>query len=255
MRRQTLCCYVLLVGLIAMVEVSADEKGGKDAKDAKESANQLLSEALTESSSAEGLKASLYLVREQIDQTSAHGMFTYVLLVRTLVQHGLNQARDDSVDEYQRMLLPALYNLSADTWTGWDDANVHADTYQPHGLEAAELNVRLRDELGLDHERRSKAYWMLGVHQLAEGDASGALRSFKTCEALDQQVESPHGTLVSVGWQHVTAILLGKDESKKLEMIKQQLIEIDDEGVFYAGQFQPALTRLAPAYASNVTNE
>jgi hypothetical protein len=195
----------------------------------------------------------MYLIREEIDRSTAHGMFAYVLLARTLVQHGLNQANADSAvrDDYRRVLLPALYNLSADTWIGWEDANEHATNYQRFGLEAAELNVMLRNELGLDARRRGMAYWMLGAHQLAAGDTSSARESFITCLELAETSEDKRGVLMSTGWLHATSILAGTDESSELEVVKRMLDDTDEDGAIFAGQFDPALTRLTPVYSTD----
>ena len=216
------------------------------------SVSAILSEALTESST-DGLRSSLYLIREEIDRSTAQGMFAYVLVARTLVQHALNRADADSTggDDYRRVLLPALYNLSADTWIGWEGANEHAVTYQHFGLEAAELNVTLRNGLGLDARRRGMAYWMQGAHQLAAGDASSARESFATCLELAESSADGHGVLMSTGWLHVASILSGTDESAELDAVAQTLADTDEDGAFYADQFDAALERLAPVFATD----
>ncbi len=225
-----------------MAEATAEE----------ETASGILAEALTESST-DGLRSALYLIREEIDRSTPQGMFAYVLVTRTLVQHGLNRANADSVagDDYRRVLLPALYNLSADTWIGWGDANEHAATYQHFGLEAAELNVTLRNRLGLDARRRGMAYWMQGAHQLAAGDVSGARDSFATCLELAESSADERGVLMSTGWLHVAAILAGTDESAELDAVAQMLADTDEDGAFFAGQFDAALVRLAPVFAAD----
>ena len=70
------------------------------------------------------------------------------------------------------------YNLASYTWPGWDEPGIVVDdTAQAIGLQAARASVRLAHDLDKNPLAVSRAYWMLGVQQMAAGDLEAALGS------------------------------------------------------------------------------
>src|SRR5262249_30053249 len=68
------------------------------------------------------------------------------------------------------------FNLGANTWPGWGDEGIDIQRDQRKaGLDVAMLSLRLAEELSLGATRLGKAYWLVGAHHIANGDAEAAL--------------------------------------------------------------------------------
>lgn len=206
----------------------------------------MMQEALLAPSPA-SLRVTLGALRVNLDLNDPGAMFTYVHGARFLIQHALSLAQEDErlADEYRAAIVPATYNLAADTWSGWEDAFPGANAYRSFGLESARLNIRLREELGQDASAQSRGHWVLGIQLIAAGQFEAAAESFT--RVRDLSGDSRPGELMAQGWIHVANILQGEQEEDQLEAVKTELSGMGDDGAFLAGQYDPALVRFLSA--------
>jgi hypothetical protein len=88
-------------------------------------------------------------------------------------------AEDRDLAQHLRAFVGSLtYNLASYTWPGWDEPGIVVDdTALAIGLQATEANLRLTHELDNDQLAVSRAYWILGVQQMAAGDWESAQAS------------------------------------------------------------------------------
>ena len=216
-------------------------EGGDAAK--AQAAQRMLAEALTETS-PQGLRAASFALGKRFQRGLAD-MDGYVYLQKILVQHALNLAEKhpEQALEYKTAAIPMTYNLAANTWPGWGEAEAQAagESHRKLGFAAAHKNVALAAEVGLGPERRRNGHWILGAHQLAAGDHAAAAQSFATSAALARQAEDATAALMAQGWVHVAHTLGGADETRQLDAVREELRQRGDDGEFYADQYATAL--------------
>ena len=183
-------------------------------------------------------------IRIGFDLNDPEQMFSYVLKVRELIQHGLDMASayPDDAGEYQAALVPVTHDAAIDTWPGWKDAYV-SDEYRLFGLQTARLNLKLREDLKQSPEKRSLGHWIVGLHLLANIQYQDAADSFIASRDLALEGNAEQTVVVAQGWIHLAAILAGKDQWDEFEAIKQQLAGMDDQGKYLASQFDSAIAK------------
>jgi len=201
-------------------------------------------ESLLEASPS-SLRYSAGIVGNNLDLSDATGMYGYVNAIKLLIQRGLDlsQQHTEQATEYKEAMIPMTYNLATHTWTGWGDANDTAEDYRLVGLEAARLNLKLREDIGQKPSKQASGHWVIGIHLIAEGQYQDALRSFEHCRDLAREDNEEQMSLMAEGWIHLSNILAGENEADELEAIKQKLSSMDKDGVFLANQFDPALSK------------
>lgn len=94
-------------------------------------------------------------------------------LMASPIQTALHCAGSDSSKsvEFNEVAIRTCYNLAANTWVGWGEDEVKIGDQEANiGLQAAELNVCLAQELDLPANRRKNGCWILGAHMLAAGN-------------------------------------------------------------------------------------
>jgi len=167
----------------------------------------------------------------------------YVLVTRLLIQRGLTLVREqpDLAVHYTKVLIGPTYDLSAAIWPGWVDANPGAQQFHAVGLELAQLNLRLREQLSQGPSSVRRGHWLLAIHLIADGNYQGAVNSFERSLDLAKEGGEVQVSLMTQGWIHVSNILAGSDERDALETVKARLKRMDKEGTFYASQYEPAL--------------
>lgn len=216
-------------------------EGGDAAK--AQAVQRLLTEALTEAS-PQGLRAASFALGKRFQRGLAD-MDGYVYLQKILVQHALNLAErhPEQALDYKTAAIPMTYNLAANTWPGWGEAEAEAagEGHRKLGLAAAHKNVALAAEVDLGPERRRNGHWILGAHQLAADDHAAAAQSFATSAALARQAEDAAAALMAQGWVHVAHTLGGADETRQLDAVRVELRRLGDDGEFYADQYATAL--------------
>ena len=191
------------------------------------------------------LGISLKLLRDAMHHSDVTGMHGYVTAAKLIIQHGLNlsQLHPDSAAEYNKALIGPTYNLAADTWPGWEDAHANAEEYRLIGLEAAHLNLKLREETEQGAVQRSRGHWIVGAHQIAGGQYSKAAYSFRQCLDLANEAGVEQTALMAQGWIHLANILAGMDESSELKEVELRLSSLGNEGAFLSDQFGHALSK------------
>ena len=175
----------------------------------------------------------------------------YTVLARALIQHTLSLAerRPALAAEYKAQALPLTFNFASFTWPGWGEGNVAHDLDDRHrrlGMEAAQLNVALHEELTTPPARRKNGYWVLGIHHLADGTHDAARDAFSTSRDLAATAGLEDSRAMAQGWIHFTNILAGKDESAALADIDTSLRKMGDDGTYYADQYATAMAVFRP---------
>ncbi len=100
------------------------------------------------------------------------------------IQHALNAAAADGADDLLGEAKQLAYDLGANTWPGWGETGVvitPAD--QAVGREAACLNLRLARHLNRPDKAMVNAIWLVGAHELADGQPVRAAATFRSAEA------------------------------------------------------------------------
>jgi hypothetical protein len=126
---------------------------------------------------------------------------------RTGIQLGLQGAR--ACEQNDPELAFALrgqakrfaYDVASFAWVGWDQDGI---TISPGahaaGWEAARVNLRLAIHLERGDLPLSRAHWMIGAYQLADGDLDGAGRSFQVALDLAEKVDSREDAQLNRGY-------------------------------------------------------
>ncbi len=104
---------------------------------------------------------------------------------RAGIQFGLHTALDfDSSDpglayDLRSAAKGFAYNFASFAWIGWNEPGLEI-TSADHaaGFDAARVNLRLAIELERGDLPASRAYWLLGAYQLADGDYVQAINNF-----------------------------------------------------------------------------
>ncbi len=149
-----------------------------------------------------------------------------------------------SRDDYTKVAKMASFNIAANCWPGWgaDEAATITDEQRRLGAEFAEIHLSITLDLKLAADKISGAHWHKGAHQLAAGAYDAARETFTTCAelAVGGAAESEE---MAKGWITVVDVLQGADGAEaRLESIKSRLMELGDDGEFYASQYDPALS-------------
>ena len=109
-----------------------------------------------------------------------------IALGRAGITHALHssEASNLKTDEFESLAKTMAYNLASYTWAGWNEEGIEIDNLaRIYGREAAQLNLRLAIDLGKPDVAVSRAFWMVGAHELDEGDIETAGNMFK--QAID----------------------------------------------------------------------
>ena len=157
----------------------------------------------------------------------------------------IRRALEDTTGDDRRGIVPMTYNLAADTWSGWEDAETVGEADRAIGVEAARLNIQLADELGFPPERRKNGYWILGAHLLEAGSYLDAETAFRTSHELTRETSDEAAQLMTQGWILTCQILQGEASAETLAPIKAKLMALGEDGKFYAGQFDPAIGKFS----------
>ena len=157
----------------------------------------------------------------------------------------IREALEKLSGDDRRSIVPMTYNLAADTWIGWEDAEEVAESDRTIGLEAARLNIELAEALGFGPERRKNGYWILGAHLLEAGDYEQAESAFTTSHEFTCQTDDEAAQVMTKGWIIASKLLRQEAAAETLEEIEHKLKTLGEDGVFYAAQYRPALEKFA----------
>lgn len=145
------------------------------------------------------------------------------------------------------------FNLASFTWPGWDEKGI---TITPAdldaGLAAAELNLKLVEELGADPAQMSNSYWSLGAHYLARNtpaDYQNAKEAFAKAKEHGIKAGKKDSELMNEGYIAMAKLLVGEDARDRFDAARTALAELGtDDAKFYAEQLESVLgvfTRLS----------
>lgn len=100
------------------------------------------------------------------------------------------------------------YDLGSFNWPGWGDAPVRLGPNDvTAGFDAARTNLRLAVELSKPPLAMSRAWWLLGAHQLAAGQHAVAMDSFVRSAELGRCAGAAREELLAVGFAHLARLL------------------------------------------------
>lgn len=86
----------------------------------------------------------------------------------------------------------AAYNLASFTWRGWDEPDLPiTDSQAELGRDMAQVNVEYAHELEKGDLALSRAYWMLGAHNLTAGLRPEAQDAFTRAATYGARADSP----------------------------------------------------------------
>jgi hypothetical protein len=139
------------------------------------------------------------------------------------------------------------FNIGANAWPGWGDEGIEISADQrTAGLEAAELSLRLVEELNLGPRQTGKASWLVGAHHIAACRPEAALAALDNAARAFASAGDPPSELMARGYCALARKLcpetrgsaqaeldevlrcLGQDGSKAATFYRSQ-IEIADQ--------------------------
>ena len=195
-----------------------------------------------ENVSPEELGVAGFLAQQVFNEKKDLG--AYVLMARIVIQSSLSNAGSDSNKsaEFKDIAIRTSYNLAANTWKGWGEDEVEiGDQEAKVGLEAAEFNVKLAEELNLPPNRRKNGCWILGAHMLSAGNYDQAKEMFATSKDFANEADLPVDALMAQGWVHLCEILSNGASRDQLDAAIEKLMESGEDGQFYAEQYETAM--------------
>ncbi len=108
-----------------------------------------------------------------------------VAMGRAGIQYGLAASAEaesinpEAAKELCSKVRALAFNVASYTWPGWEEAGVEPNsTDVALGYDAAKAAVRLVEEMEAEPIMFTRAFWMLGAHQLAAGKSARAEQSF-----------------------------------------------------------------------------
>lgn len=171
------------------------------------------------------------------------------------VEYGLSQAsrvqRDEPAiaSELRGRAKGLAYNLAANTWPGWDEPGVELDsTAMAIGLQAAQANLRLAQELDKGDLALSRAFWMLGGHYLAGGDLALAQEAYGEAGAHASLAGQDAESLLAAGFSLIVQLVAGATDAtrpagetqEELARLRESLASLEN-GEFFVQQIDTAL--------------
>lgn len=128
------------------------------------------------------------------------------------------------------------YNFASYAWIGWDEPGVEI-TRADHaaGFDAARVNLRLAVELERGNLPTSRAYWMMGAYNLAEGEYSLAISNFEQGVIFAKKADAIVDELLNHGYILIAQMLASpadKNPREAYEKLKTAFQEVEHGGDF-----------------------
>jgi tetratricopeptide (TPR) repeat protein len=148
----------------------------------------------------------------------------------------LEQSNPELALELRRAAKGFAYNFASFAWAGWDEPGV-VITSADHaaGFDAARLNLRLAIELERGDLPASRAYWLVGAYQLADGKYNQAVSSFEEGIKFAKQADATVDELLNHGYILVTKMLATPDDTSipvAYENLKTAFQQVEHGGDF-----------------------
>ena len=140
------------------------------------------------------------------------------------------------------------YNLASFTWPGWgEDGMVITPDQRQRGRHAADLNLRLAQQLEKDPQAISAAFWMVGAHQLTDQRAEAAVASFKRARDYSEKAGDLAGKALNDGFIGIALALCGRT-TEGLKVARMAVAALKslggEDATFYAEQVKDVYRRL-----------
>jgi len=136
------------------------------------------------------------------------------------------------------------YNVASFDWPGWGEAGITVTARDlALGMDAARANLRWARELGKGDLALSRAYWMVGAHELAAKNYAEARKDFDVAEEHAKKAGIEGERLMNHGYALIVSIVEDpKDEGprRQYDETKQSLAG-EEDGEFFADQLDTAL--------------
>lgn len=123
------------------------------------------------------------------------------------------------------------YNFASFAWRGWDEPGILI-TQADHaaGFDMAKVNLRLAIELERGELPTSRAYWMIGAYNLADGDYDQAIEYFQLGITSAKQANAQVDELLNHGYILVSKMLnspANKDLQADYDRLKDAFHEVE----------------------------
>jgi hypothetical protein len=172
---------------------------------------------------------------------------TAVSLLLAGIAYGLTYGNDQGSAELRydlKSLAKTLaYNLASFAWPGWDEPGiVIGATVAAVGLDAAQLNLRLAEELNKGDLPLSRGHWMLGAQYLAAKDYEKARHHFDEGARFAEAAGSTAEIWLCFGFAALVRMLASPENQAAradLDHIKSRLAEMEG-GKDFLGQIETA---------------
>ncbi len=140
------------------------------------------------------------------------------------------------------------YNVGSFTWPGWGEEGIRlTDDLVRAGREAADLDLRLAEELDEPAGARAAAHWLVGAHRLARGDFDGASEAFGSARDMSHKANDVDGERMAVGYTALAHALDG--EADGADQLAAALYDLrrrtTENATFYADQIEKAKPALS----------
>ena len=221
----------------------------------------LLKDQAIQTLESDGVEAAVRLLRQaDLPPTEHIPLYTEVLrhaywqqkdlpatieITQTGIRHGeaLADINPEDANQILAQVKALYYDLASFTWPGWDEEGIEIAPEQVSlGLEAARKNLDLAVKLKKEALPLSRAYWMLGAQQLADGDHTQAVASFAMAEQRAAEAEARPEELLSRGFARLAGLLEDpEDQSLQIEMAEIKTALFDEEdGEMFVQQIEDA---------------
>lgn len=191
----------------------------------------------------------LYWKRKDIQRT--------VVMAQAGIQFGLTAAialRDEEAGragEIRSAAKALAYDLGSFTWPGWDEPGIEIDAASlAFGREAARLNLRLAQELKKGPLPLSRAFWLVGAHDLARGEWESAIHHFAEAKRGAETAGAAVEVRLAEGYEYLAAALSMPDGSQavaSLQRVQEELMTMQEGGADCAAQLQTAWKVFGPS--------
>jgi hypothetical protein len=172
-----------------------------------------------------------------------------VAIGRAGIQYGLASSAEaeavnpDAAREILLKVRQIAFNVASYTWPGWAEPGIEPNpTDIALGYDAAKLLVRLVEEMDAKPIKFARAFWMLGVHQLAVGKNARAVQSFSQSASYADAASSRSEHLLARAFGILAKAQSEPDQTGlavEMEGIKAELVE-EENGPDFVAQIETA---------------
>lgn len=113
------------------------------------------------------------------------------------------------------------------------------------GLEAADFNIQLANQLDVGPDRKKNGCWIKAAHLACQNRAEEARPLSEQCQKFAMEAEDTDAEMMAKGWVLLMDQQAGEPEVEQaLAALKIELAARGDDGQFYVDQYQSFLDYL-----------